>query len=181
VRLGSGRLAGQLLAVERSEIHRLQHQWREAAIAGGVSQNAPREGEDQARAFDQQEGLARALFQIADRKQAGIGELGDEELRGWPCPRRLSGALGFSKERSFTYWPRTRIISAEPASPPGWGAGASVMGNPSLFKVWPGAGAPGENGRCGPVARRCCCGKRSPGVTRRVRMTISGGEIRSAQ
>ena len=58
---------------QRDEVDRVDHQRREAAVAGGIGDDAPREREQQARAFDQQQRLQAVGRNVGQREQAAIG------------------------------------------------------------------------------------------------------------
>ena len=73
--LGAAR--GELLGVDPAKIDRIDHQRREAGIAHGVGDDAAGEGEQQARRFGIEEGVALLLGHVAHAHQAAIGEVDD--------------------------------------------------------------------------------------------------------
>ena len=68
---------------------------REAAFARDFSDDAAREREEKARAFDQQHRFHLALLRILDLEQTGIIKLADEQ------DRLFSGRLGRQFQRHF--------------------------------------------------------------------------------
>jgi hypothetical protein len=79
-RLGlKGCLTLQFLLVEGKEIHRIEIEGRKAAIAGDIGNDAAREGEDHARAFDQQERVQLFLRHAFDLEQAHIIQFDNEQ------------------------------------------------------------------------------------------------------
>src|SRR5450759_3634894 len=66
------------LAIERDEIHRVEQQRREAAIAHGGGDDLAREREQQARTFDQHERVYAFLRHVLDAEYAGIFQFESE-------------------------------------------------------------------------------------------------------
>ncbi len=76
--VASLRPARQFLAVQAQEIHRVQVQRREAAIAGQVRHDPAHEREQHPRAFDQKERMKLFLGHALDMEDAAVIDLHQE-------------------------------------------------------------------------------------------------------
>src|SRR4051812_47838823 len=70
---------GQLLLEHLRKIDRVEHQWREAAIARCLGDDLPGEREQQSRAFDEQDRQHVLLREAADVEHAAIDQLDIEQ------------------------------------------------------------------------------------------------------
>ena len=72
--LGGG-LSFHVLAIQADEIHGVEHQGREAAVAHGGRNDLAREREQQPRAFDHDQRMQVFLRHVQDAEYPGIGEV----------------------------------------------------------------------------------------------------------
>ncbi len=68
----------QLRHIGRGEIDRIEEQRREAGVRHRLGDDLAREGEEQARRLDEQEGLERFFRQVAKAEQPGVAQVDDE-------------------------------------------------------------------------------------------------------
>src|SRR5690606_372899 len=89
--LGLDLLFSHALGKHLGKVDRVDHQRREAAIAGGVGDDLAGEGEEQARALDEEDRQHMFLRKAGDAEDAAIGKLGIEQ--------NLVAVLGFRVQR----------------------------------------------------------------------------------
>src|SRR5579875_1489699 len=76
----SGRLhLRDALAIERREIHRLQHEWREAAVAYRTRHDLAREGKQQARTLDEDDRVHGVRRYVLNPEHSGIKQFEAEQ------------------------------------------------------------------------------------------------------
>ena len=73
------RLLLQAALIHGSEVDGIEHEGREAAIAGGLGQDLPRKREEQARALDQDRRMQHLLGKVLQPEGARIDQLGSKD------------------------------------------------------------------------------------------------------